>query len=208
MRLTIAAGLAAGALLVWAGASGAQQGLRAPAEVPPASYQGSQYVDSTGCIYIRAGVPGNVRWVPRVTRDRKPICGYQPSNIAGSSAQSAAPRVVVLEGSASALAAPPAAPASAPTPLVTVPATGVRQGLVVTPSTAASQGVSPQARVLPRHLYEQRLGQAPAPVPKGYRKAWSDDRLNPRRAEQSLSGHAQMQRYWTDTVPRRARDDR
>lgn len=54
-------------------------GAALPAEFPPSTYKGKQYVDSKGCVYIRAGVAGNVTWVPRVTRSRQPICGAQPT---------------------------------------------------------------------------------------------------------------------------------
>ena len=55
-----------------------------PAEFPPPSYSGSQYIDSRGCVYIRAGVDGAVTWVPRMTRQRKHICGMTPTASAGA----------------------------------------------------------------------------------------------------------------------------
>ncbi|HKL65902.1 MAG TPA: SPOR domain-containing protein [Roseovarius sp.] len=64
-----------------AGAGGAQslRNLPVPAEFPPVSYTGTQYVDSAGCVFIRAGVGEGETWVPRLTRSREPLCGFTPS---------------------------------------------------------------------------------------------------------------------------------
>ena len=189
--LVLGAGLTLGA-----GGAGAQS-LEPPANLPPPDFKGQQFVDNKGCVYIRAGVGGAVTWVPRVTRDRKQICGLAPS-FAGQTAQAekAAPEVVVIEAqSAPARSEPPARTKPAPAAAKTAPAPAS--------AVAATPQVGPETRILPRHLYEQRKAQAPVKTPKGYRAAWQDGRLNPRRAEQTLNGQAQMRQVWTDTVPRR-----
>ena len=67
--------------------------------------------------------------------------------------------------------------------------------------------VSARTRVLPRQVYDARLQERDVlQVPEGYRPVWTDDRLNPRRAEQSLGGIAQSRLVWTQTVPRRLVD--
>ncbi|WP_315898832.1 SPOR domain-containing protein [Tateyamaria omphalii] len=76
--------------------------------------------------------------------------------------------------------------------------------VVVRPQRSAAVG--PETRVLPKHVYEQRTLQRAARVPEGYVPVWKDDRLNPRRAEQSLNGIAQTRMVWTQTVPRRLID--
>lgn len=55
------------------------QNSNGPAEFPPSSYQGKQFVDSKGCAYIRAGYSGRVTWIPRVSRSRKLLCGFRPT---------------------------------------------------------------------------------------------------------------------------------
>jgi hypothetical protein len=50
-----------------------------PAEVPPAEFAGQQYVDSRGCLFVRAGDGTKVLWIPRVSRDGALVCGYPPS---------------------------------------------------------------------------------------------------------------------------------
>lgn len=307
-----------------------------PADFPPGSYEGRQFVDSRGCVYIRAGVDGNVTWVPRVNRDREQLCGFEPTfadasepeapadrqapereeqvaeeQVAGigmeadgaaeaetaaapapdadaapepdadaapgrdadtAPATSVKPRVPARTESASApqqqaeprprlRAGAQGAPASAlrpsgseeadapPAPdgsacpeasrlsqhfLVAEPRERIRCGPQAKPPysfrvvTAADGARLPEGarvyrydrggarneagrtadlRVLPRHLWQPpEPASAAVSVPEGYEPAWQDDRLNPRRAEQTLDGRAQMNLIWTDTTPRRLID--
>lgn len=71
----VAVGLGAGGLA----ASAALGEGRKPAEVPPAEFAGQQYVDSRGCMFVRAGTAEKVLWIPRVSRDGKLLCGNPPS---------------------------------------------------------------------------------------------------------------------------------
>jgi len=140
------------------------QSLRAstgPAEVPPAIFTGAQYIDSHGCAFIRAGQDGNVTWVPRVTRDRKLLCGLSPSLAAGARAQ-----VVQVQ----------------PAPL-----TPQRVTPVGTKSVAATAVAVPAAPTIK--------------VPRGYKAAWSDGRLNANRGPKTAAGDAQMRTIWADTLP-------
>jgi hypothetical protein len=63
--------------LIAIGPSAAEQAV--PAELPPKDYAGQQYVDSKGCMFLRAGPKGNETWIPRVTRDGVPLCDNPPS---------------------------------------------------------------------------------------------------------------------------------
>lgn len=83
-----------------------------PAELPPASYRGQQYVDSQGCLFLRAGSTGN-DWIPRVTRAGVPLCGYPPSGNRVAIVGEAGAAAVLPDPEADATPPPPeAAPAT------------------------------------------------------------------------------------------------
>ncbi len=78
-----------------------------PAEQPPASFEGREYVDSRGCVFLRSTFGGQVTWVPRFGPDRQPICNGQatvteaeapaaadtPADAAATTAEAPAPAV-------------------------------------------------------------------------------------------------------------------
>lgn len=292
--MRIASILATAAIVVTCGSASVQARSSAnavPAEFPPASFTGKQYVDTKGCVFIRAGIDGAVTWVPRMSRARKQICGMQPSlsstQVATAQAprataatatatppRAAAPRVAPTPAPVRARAAAPAAIATPAPPVAARPDAPPRVVTVVVPRSAAVScaGASPLSRqyigagrgyavrcgpqsaphvtekatasasatiydpaharpampyagnsyaaypgvaypsvsyaaapvmVAPRHVYAAQLAsRSGIHVPPGYAPVWDDDRLNPRRAHQTLSGKAQMDGIWTRTTPR------
>lgn len=142
---------------LWGGHAGAQSLRDAPipAEFPHSSYDGRQYVDSNGCVFVRAGVAGNVSWVPRMTRDREPLCGFQPS--------------------LTARAAPEAAPAprqqAAPVPRQQAAAPSQRAVAVAATPRTTPQAQNPRptatpARTIRRASAPAETTAAPAPRPQ------------------------------------------
>lgn len=119
--LVLVAGFAAGGALAAEG--------DAPAELPPAGFSGNQYVDSKGCVFLRAGLGDTTTWVARLGRDRKPVCGYAPTLTASTTSAAPAPA-----------AAPVAEPAATePPPAAETPA-------AAKPAEVAAKPAAPRAR--------------------------------------------------------------
>ncbi len=67
--------------------------------------------------------------------------------------------------------------------------------LVVTNPVAVSVAQKPIV-IAPKRVIKTASG-----IPKGYRKVWTDGRLNPNRGPQTPEGDASMARVWSNDVP-------
>jgi hypothetical protein len=155
-----------------------------PTNPPPVSFSGIQFVDSRGCVFMRAGYGGVVKWVPRVDSTHNVLCGFKPTEMGGGvQVAQAAPTATAMPMAtvASTMAAPTRpAPMANPAP---VQVASVRAA----PVTTAIQPVV-QTAIFP---------------PKGYKVVWDDDRLNPLRGPRTAAGEEAMNQIWTRSVPAR-----
>ena len=77
----------------------------------------------------------------------------------------------------------------------------VTEPIAVSASSVAAPGSTPP-KVKPKKV---RLAKKAKPrsslVPQGFKPAWEDDRLNPRRGPRTSAGNAAMYQIWSKTVP-------
>lgn len=161
----IAIGVIAASLGIHAAGAKTLANADGPAEIPPASFKGKQYVDSRGCVYIRAGIDGRVNWVPRVTRDRKVICGFRPTLGAASQvAAAAAPKPAQKPVQITLEPEPTAKPAPAPKPTPKPARVAVKEA--PKPAPAVSQVAAPKPAAKPATKVSRPAPvAAPAPRP-------------------------------------------
>ncbi|ATX65839.1 sporulation related protein [Roseinatronobacter bogoriensis subsp. barguzinensis] len=145
----MACGLAAGL----ASMGQAQTNGLGPAELPPAGFEGREYVDSRGCVFLRSTFGGEVTWIPRYGPDRQPVCNGAPSTEVQAEA---APEAEVADAET-----PPAEEQAA---AETTPAPVAQPRPAAAPARATTQ---PRRPALPRADASGRHPSCPSSAPYG-----------------------------------------
>lgn len=169
MRFTVVSAALLAAVLGGSAALGQQAlaTIKDPAELPPAGFKGQMYVDSKGCVFLRAGYGGTVSWVPRVGANRKPLCGFPPTLQAMAKpveVAEAAPAASVATVPERLVAPEPTAPvprAAEPAPTILRAPDGAQPMPTVALTTAAPAiKAAPQPSLMPESAY---VAARPAP---------------------------------------------
>ncbi|PKQ13085.1 MAG: hypothetical protein CVT70_06495 [Alphaproteobacteria bacterium HGW-Alphaproteobacteria-1] len=195
MTISRLAILAAVAAIAGASAASAQslRDLPVPAEFPPASFAGNQYVDSKGCVFIRAGVGANTNWIPRLTGSRQQMCGFEPS--LARAAPAPQPQ-----------AAPQARTATAPAPR-TQPAPQPQARAAAPAPQPRTAAPAPQARTAaappPRAQQQPPRVVAAAPAPRQQAAPQQTARTTAPAPVRATAPAPQVVRVETTTVPPR-----
>ena len=149
----------------------AQTNGAAPAELPPPEFEGREYTDSQGCVFLRSTFGGEVTWIPRYGPDRRPVCGETPTAEAETT-EPEVPETAAAEASAPETAAPASVAPVASAPVASAPVAASRPAPApparVQPRRAAPQQQRARAkRAVPRADASGRHPSCPASAPYG-----------------------------------------
>ena len=170
-----------------------------PANLPPADFTGTQFVDNKGCVYIRTGRTDATSWTPRVSRDRKLVCGFEMS-FAGTSA------VPLRQKPAIAAQKPISSPLSSIPVKKTSSTLPAKKTVPSTRATPATQSYSQTTTSNGREIILNGSGM-PSKIPNGFRAAWDNGRLNLNRGIPTAAGIVDSEKIWTENIPRQLISD-